>query len=91
MRDRLGITRALYASQRAAGAAPEDLAKLGDAGALFVDALDLAKTRPGTVGHRAGWAKAERATAPVLEVLVSCDASLAVLVLAQAERSSRVG
>jgi hypothetical protein len=36
VRDRLGIARALYASRRAAGVTTEELAKLADAGALFV-------------------------------------------------------
>ncbi len=91
VRDLLGIARALYASRRAERATPDELAKLADAGALLVDALDLSNTQPDTIGHRAAWAKAERATAALLDVLVSCDASLAALVLAQAERLRRVG
>jgi hypothetical protein len=54
-------------------------------GALFVDALDLSRTKPDTVGHRATWTKAERATAALLELLVSCNDSAAQIVLAWAE------
>jgi hypothetical protein len=91
VRDLLGIARALYATRKADGAAPDELAKLAAAGALFVDALKLSKTQPDTVGHRAAWAKADRATAALLEVLVSCDASSAALVLAWAARLAAAG
>lgn len=91
VRDLLGITRALYASRRTAGATPDELAKLADAGALLADALDLSRTKPDTVGHRAAWAKAERATAALLELLASCDDSTARIVLAWAERLSAAG
>jgi hypothetical protein len=80
VRDLLGIARALYATRKAEAAAPEELAKLAGAGALLVDALDLSRTEPDTVGHRAAWAKAERATAAVLDVLVIRDPSLSSLV-----------
>jgi len=86
VRDVLGIARALYATRKAEGAAPEELAKLAGAGALLVDALELSRTEPDTVGHRAAWAKAERATALVLDVLVMCDASLSNLVAEWAAR-----
>ena len=86
VRDLLGICRALYATRRAAAASAEELARLADAGALFVDALDLSRTQPDTIGHRAAWAKAERATAALLEVLVSSDDSAAALVVAWGQR-----
>lgn len=86
VRDLLGITRAVYATRKAEGAAPEELAKLASAGALLVDALELSRTDPDTVGHRAAWAKAERATAVVLDVLVTSDASLSTLVVEWAVR-----
>lgn len=91
VRDLLGIARALYATRKADGAAPDELGKLATAGALFVDALELSKTKPDTVGHRAAWAKADRATAALLEVLVACDASSAALVLAWAARLAAAG
>ncbi len=91
VRDLLGISRALYATRKTEGAAPGELTKLAAAGALFVDSLELSKTKPDTVGHRAAWAKADRATAALLEVLVDCDASSAALVLAWAARLASAG
>ena len=62
VRDLLGIARALYASEKAAGAGQRKLAQLAAAGRDLTDALELARsTEPDTVGHRAAWAKAERA------------------------------
>ena len=86
VRDLLGITRALYVTRRTEGAMPDELAKLVAAGELLVDALDLSRTEPDTVGHRAAWAKAERATAAVLDVLVMRDPSLSSLVAEWAAR-----
>jgi hypothetical protein len=92
VRDLLGITRALYATRKAAGAGPEELAKLEGAGKEFVMALELSgKTEPDTNGHRAAWSKADRGTAALLDLLVCCDDSLAKLVLAWAERLKRTG
>lgn len=82
VRDLLGIARALYATRKADGAGPAELAALAGGGALLVDALELRKTMPDTVGHRAAWAKAERATAALLELLVTSDDFTARLVLA---------
>jgi hypothetical protein len=91
VRDLLGIARALYATRKTAGANTEELARLEHAGKEFADALAMSRTEADTVGHRAAWAKAERATAAVLEVLVSCDDSLAALVVGWAERLKRAG
>ncbi len=91
VRDLLGIARALYATSKANGGVSEELAKLEAAGKLLVDALDLSKTQPDTVGHRAAWAKAERATAALLELVAACDDSAARLVIAWAERLSAAG
>ncbi len=91
VRDLLGICRALYASRRAEGATTDELSKLAEAGALLVDALDLARTQPVTVGHRAAWAKAERGTAMLLELLATSDSSSAALVAAWAGRLTAQG
>ena len=91
VRDLLGITRALYATRKAAGGAPEELAKLEAAGKELVAALELSKTQPDTNGHRAAWSKTDRGTAALLEVVVSCDDSLAKLVLAWAARLEATG
>lgn len=91
VRDLLGICRAMYACRRAEGAAAEELHKLTEAGALLVDALDLARTKPDTVGHRAAWAKAERGTAMLLESLATSDTSSAALVAAWGPRLAARG
>jgi len=92
VRDLLGITRVFYATRKADGAKSQELARLEAAGRDFAQrALELSKTEPDTNGHRAARSKANRATAALLEVLVSCDASSAALVLAWAERLKGVG
>ncbi|MEI9949469.1 MAG: hypothetical protein WDO74_10920 [Pseudomonadota bacterium] len=91
VRDLLGVARALYATRKAEGAGSEELAKLEGAGKELVAALELSKTEPDTNGHRAAWSKANRGTAALLEVLVSCDDSLAKPVLAWAARLKATG
>ena len=91
VRDLLGITRAVYATRKAAGASAEELAKLEAIGREYVLALELSKTEPDTNGHRAAWSKANRGTAALVEVLQQCDESLARLVSAWAERMRKHG
>ena len=91
VRDLLDVTRALYATRKADGASDAELAKLEGAGKEFAVALELSKTEPDTNGHRAAWSKANRGTAALIEVLVSCDDSLAKLVLAWAARLKATG
>jgi hypothetical protein len=63
VRDLLGITRALYRAELAAGGDPVRLQQLVDVGGLLRRALDLSKGQPDTIGHRAAWMWAEQATA----------------------------
>lgn len=68
-RDLLGLTRALYAAELAAGAPEELLAELRSIGKKLVLALDLAsRTEPDTMGHRAAWGHAEEATRRIGEL-----------------------
>jgi hypothetical protein len=65
VRDLLGITRALYRAELALPPPRADrlrLDRLEEIGKQFRRALDLSKGEPDTMGHRAAWTWAERAT-----------------------------
>jgi hypothetical protein len=86
VRDLLGIARALYVVRENQGADQVELDRIREVSAWLVDALELARTAPDTLGHRAAWSKAERATATLTELLLTHDESTKRLVGAQAER-----
>jgi hypothetical protein len=86
VRDLLGIARALYVVRENQGADRTELDRIREVSAWLVDALELARTAPDTLGHRAAWSKAERATATLTELLLVHDESTKRLVGAQAER-----
>jgi len=91
VRDLLGIARALYVVRDNQGAQPSELDRIREVSAWLVDALELARTAPDTLGHRAAWAKAERATSVLTELLLVHDESTTRLVGAWAERLSARG
>ena len=91
VRDLLGIARALYVVRDNQGALPAELDRIREVSAWLVDALELSRTAPDTLGHRAAWAKAERATSVLTELLLAHDESTKRLVGAWAERPSRCG
>lgn len=92
VRDLLGITRALYAQRKAAGAPAEELAGLEQAGKAFALALDLSgRTDPDTLGHRAAWSWAQQGLAHLSSALVAGDDSLRALVSTVAGRLTRTG
>jgi hypothetical protein len=65
VRDLLGITRALYRAELALPPPRSDrlrLDRLEEIGKYFRRALDLSGGKPDTMGHRAAWNWAERAT-----------------------------
>ncbi len=63
VRDLLGIVRALYAAAKQSGAGKTELANIAKVGKDLADALRLGlETKPGTMGHRAAWERAELAT-----------------------------
>jgi hypothetical protein len=86
VRDLLGIARALYVVRDNQGAEQLELDRIREVSAWLVDALELSRTQPDTLGHRAAWSKAERATATLTELLLAHDESTKRLVGAQAER-----
>lgn len=91
IRDLLGITRALYRAERAAALPDgrERLDRLTEIGKHYRLALELAlKCGPGTMGRRAAWAWAEKAT-EALGDFVAESAELASVVRASAQKLSR--
>jgi len=86
IRDLLGIARALYVVRDNQGAPPLELDRIREVSAWLVEALELARTRPDTLNHRAAWFKAERATAALTELLITHDEPTKRLVGAWAER-----
>jgi hypothetical protein len=63
VRDLLGVVRALWAAAKVSGASRAELTRIARVGRDLADALDLAvSVRPGTIGYRAAWDKAEQAT-----------------------------
>ena len=71
VRDLLGVTRALYRAERDADLPEslERLRRLEEAGKAYRQALDLGRCEPGTMGCRAAWSWAEKATAILCEVV----------------------
>ncbi len=70
VRDLLGVVRAIYAAAKQSGAKSGELAKIARVGKDLADAIDLAQaTRPGTMGRRAAWERAELATRRVADLV----------------------
>lgn len=86
VRDLLGIARALFVVRDNQRAPAPELDRIREVSAWLVEALELARTRPDSLGHRAAWFKAERATAALTELLLQHDESTKRLVGAWAER-----
>lgn len=81
VRDLLAIARGMYSMRKAAGAGEAELAQLEQAGKHFALALELSRTEPDTVGHRASWSWATQG----LEALASALTNDAVPVAAFVE------
>jgi hypothetical protein len=90
VRDLLGITRALYRAELAADLPLVETrcARLQEIGKQYRLALQLAESGAGTMGSRAAWTWAEKATAALGEVVAS-SAELALMVRASAVKLSR--
>ena len=90
VRDLLGITRALFRAERAQAAPdPSRLARLQDIGTQYRRALDMAgKYGPDTMGGRAAFNWAEKATASLGQYVADCE-PIAVAVAATAVRLKR--
>ncbi len=88
VRDLLGIVRAMYAAAKAAGAGRVRLEAIARVGSDLKVAIDLAaEAKPGIVGHRAAWARAEDATARLAD-LVDMLTSAEPMIVAARERVS---
>jgi hypothetical protein len=86
IRDLLGIARALYVVRDNQRASQPELDRIREVSAWLVEALELARTPPDSLGHRAAWFKAERATAALTDLLLEHDEATKRLVGAWAER-----
>jgi hypothetical protein len=80
VRDLIGIVRAMYFAWQERGVPAGRLDELVRVGRELRDALELAqRTEPDTVGHRAAWSRAERATAALCVMIASDEALLPVV------------
>jgi len=86
VRDLLGIAQALYVVRDNQAALPAELDRIREVSAWLIESLELSRTAPDSLGHRAAWAKAERATAVLTDLLLAHDESTQRLVGAWAER-----
>jgi hypothetical protein len=69
VRDLLGLTRAIYRARLASGASPGELERIQRIGERLKLALELAANEAGSVGERAAWQHAEKATREIGTVL----------------------
>jgi hypothetical protein len=87
VRDLLGITRAMYRQEVAAGGHPVRLQTLVDIGKMLRTALELSKVAPDTIGHRAAWGWAGKAVTALGDYVAIADApALAAVLRASAEK-----
>ncbi len=86
IRDLLGIARALFIVRDNQRAPQVELDRIREVSAWLVEALELSRTRPDSLSHRAAWFKAERATAALTDLLIEHDETTKRLVGAWAER-----
>lgn len=88
VRDLLGIVRAMYAARRLAGAGRVELARIAAVGRDLRRAYDLAASvGPGTLGHRAAWARAEDAARRVGDLVDALTPAEPIVTAAQARIS----
>jgi hypothetical protein len=90
VRDLLGITRAIYRAEIAADLplAETRCSQLAEVGKQYRLALELAESGPGTMGSRAAWGWAEKATAALGEIVAN-SAELGLMVSASAAKLKR--
>ncbi len=69
IRDLLGIVRSAYEAERRGGASRAELARIERVGKLLHNALSLAGSAPGTMGHRAAWEQAEEGARRVADLV----------------------
>ncbi len=89
VRDLIGIVRSLYFTWQEREVGPAKLGELVAIGRELRDALELAvRTEPDTIGHRAAWSRAERATA-ALCAMIADEEALRPVVVAAVKRVGR--
>ncbi len=89
VRDLIGIVRCLYFVWHDRGVEAGRLEELIAVGRELRDCLDLAqRTEPDTLGHRAAWSRAERATA-TLGAMIAHEEAIAPVVAAAVKRVGR--
>src|SRR5262245_36504529 len=86
VRDLLAIARGLYGMRKTAGAGDAELGQLEQAGKHFALALQLSKTEPDTVGHRAAWSWAEQGLEALAAALAGDQVPVAEFVVAWGRR-----
>ncbi len=69
IRDLLGIVRAVYEAEKRGGASKAELARIERVGRLLHNAVALAASAPGSVGHRAAWEQAEEGARRVADLV----------------------
>jgi hypothetical protein len=91
VRDLLGITRALYRAEMAAGGNPVRLQALVDIGHQLHEALELSRVEPNTIGHRAAWGWADKAVRALGNFVASGTAPDLAAVLRASTEKLRTG
>lgn len=76
-RDLLGLVRSLYRATPAADSTRRE--KLKAIGVELKLAIELGASRPGSLGHRAAWTRAETALVALADVVVTDEKSEAVM------------
>lgn len=72
VRDLIGILRALYSAERGRGDRARRVREIARVGRELRAAVELALEHPpGTLGHAAAWARAERATRALADLVDS--------------------
>ncbi|HVJ19340.1 MAG TPA: hypothetical protein VM686_28165 [Polyangiaceae bacterium] len=89
VRDLIGIVRSMYFGWQERGVTQDKLDELVHVGRELREALELAaRTEPDTVGHRAAWVRAERATAALCS-MIAMDEPVRPTVVAAVNRARR--
>ncbi len=88
VRDLLGVVRAMYGAAKGGEVGRAQLARIAKIGTDLRAALALAaESSPGTVGHRAAWARAEDATPRVGDLVDALSSAEPIVQAARARVS----
>lgn len=85
LRDLLGLVRAMWRAKKKEGAPPFELARYERVGRDLKEAFNMGvSSTPGTMGYWAAWAKAEKATHAVADLVSCIDSAEPIVKAAQA-------